>query len=176
MWASVHLFQRRIPMTVHSRADHSLRTVSRRRVLQTTGFLAAGTSLAAFSDEALATLESEASDNAPVTAVFGLVRREDLSHEEFVDYFHNTHIPLARNALDAARIDLQAYRSVIPVTPADSPYDGLGELTFVDLATFQQATATDRWDRVLADVPNFTQPDANAVIVEVEHDHLTSGN
>ena len=163
-------------MSAHSRADSSLRTVSRRRVLQTTGLLAAGTSLAAFSGQTLAAPGSKASENAPVTAVFGLVRREDLSHEEFVDYFHDTHIPLAKNALDASGIELQAYRSVIPLTPEDSPYDGLGELTFADLATFQQATETDRWERVLADVPNFTQPDENAVIVGVEHDHLASGN
>ena len=161
-------------MTAKHQPNQSPHTTPQRRILQTTGILTTGLSLIALSGQTLAAIASEGTKNLPVTAVFGLVRREGMTHEEFVEYFQTSHIPLTTSALADEGIELHAYRSVIPVIPDESPYDGIGELTFADLATLQQATDTAEWARALEDVPNFTQPDANAVIIGLEHDHLSN--
>lgn len=142
---------------------------------QALGLLAAGTSLAAFSGWTTATTGPD-SASQPVTALFGFIRKEGMSHEEFVEYYQNNHIPLTREALADEGVDLVSFRSILPVDPTASPFDGVGELTFADLDTFQQATETEGWQRAIADVPNFTQPERNAVVVGTEQSHLQSGD
>lgn len=155
-----------------NRADDVSRT--RRRLL---GLLAGGTSLAALTEGTAAaplTIGREVATQRPVTAVFGLVRKEGMSHQEFVDYFQTQHIPLTRDALADEGIEVLAYRSIVPLSPDESPFDGIGELVFPSLEVFQQATETAGWERALADVPNFTQPEENTVIVGTQQDHLSS--
>lgn len=140
------------------------------------GLLAAGGSLTALSQVTAAMTEQNESDQAdqPVTVVFGLVQAQEMSHYEFVSYFQNTHIPLTKQALEEEGVSPLAYRSVVPVSPTASPFNGIGELTFPNLATFQEVTTTDGWQRAVDDVLNFTNPQQNVVIVGMEQNHLES--
>lgn len=152
--------------------DRIANGLGRREVL---ALLAAGTSLAAFSGPTTA-IVGTGQASQPVTALFGFIRREDMSHEEFAEYYQNNHIPLTKEALADEGIDLLAFRSILPIDPTESPFDGIGALTFADLDTFQQATETEGWQRAIADVPNFTQPEQNAVVIGTEQSNLPSAD
>ncbi|MFP4628289.1 MAG: EthD domain-containing protein, partial [Halobacteriales archaeon] len=54
-----------------------------------------------------------------------LVRRDDLSHEAFREYWEEHHSPLARDIEGVVR-----YHTVYPTDPANAEFDGLAELYF----------------------------------------------
>ena len=57
-----------------------------------------------------------------------LVRKEGLSHEEFVEHWANEHVPLASEIPGVVR-----YARVVPTDPQSSEFDGVAELFFEDL-------------------------------------------
>ncbi len=57
-----------------------------------------------------------------------LVRKEGLSHEDFVDYWHSTHTPIAKDIEGVVR-----YHQVLPTEPEHAEFDGIAELYFEDL-------------------------------------------
>ncbi len=57
-----------------------------------------------------------------------LVRKEGMSHEEFVDHWLNEHVPIAREIPGVVK-----YKTSLPVDPGASEFDGLAELYFEDL-------------------------------------------
>ncbi|USZ70536.1 EthD domain-containing protein [Natronosalvus halobius] len=63
-----------------------------------------------------------------------LVRRDDLSHEEFVDYWQNEHTPIARDIEGVVR-----YQTVLPTEPEHAEFDGLAELYFETLEDLHDA-------------------------------------
>ncbi|MFP8955384.1 EthD family reductase [Natrialbaceae archaeon A-CW3] len=63
-----------------------------------------------------------------------LVRQDDLSHEAFVDYWQNTHTPIARDIEGVTR-----YQTVLPTEPDHAEFDGLAELYFDTLEELHDA-------------------------------------
>ncbi|ELZ05678.1 ethyl tert-butyl ether degradation EthD [Natrialba chahannaoensis JCM 10990] len=57
-----------------------------------------------------------------------LVRQDDLSHEEFVDYWQTTHTPIAKEIEGVVR-----YQQVLPTDPENAEFDGIAELYFETL-------------------------------------------
>jgi len=57
-----------------------------------------------------------------------LVRQDDMSHEEFVDYWQTNHTPIAKDIEGVVR-----YQQVLPTEPAHAEFDGLAELYFETL-------------------------------------------
>jgi uncharacterized protein (TIGR02118 family) len=57
-----------------------------------------------------------------------LVRKEGMSHEEFVDHWQNNHTPIAKDIEEVLR-----YHQVLPSDPENAEFDGIAELYFEDL-------------------------------------------
>jgi uncharacterized protein (TIGR02118 family) len=57
-----------------------------------------------------------------------LVRKDGLSHDEFLDHWANEHVPLAREIPGVVR-----YVRVVPTEPEYAEFDGIAELYFEDL-------------------------------------------
>ena len=102
-----------------------------------------------------------------MTKVLFLVRRRpDLTPEQFQQYWRETHAPLA-----AVMPGLRRYvQDHVVVDPSQEPpaYDGVAELTFDSAEAFQAALASPEGAAVLADVPNFLDPDAIRVLIADE--------
>ncbi|WP_440770262.1 EthD domain-containing protein [Natronorubrum sp. DTA28] len=56
-----------------------------------------------------------------------LVRKEGMSHEEFVDYWQTNHTPIAREIEGVVK-----YNTVLPTDPEHAEFDGVAELYFED--------------------------------------------
>ena len=67
-----------------------------------------------------------------------LVRKPDMTHEEFVDHWQNTHTPIARDIEGVVR-----YTTVLPVDPEHAEFDGIAELYFEDLDALHDALGSE---------------------------------
>ncbi|SFL66111.1 conserved hypothetical protein [Halogranum rubrum] len=67
-----------------------------------------------------------------------LVRKEGMSHDEFVDYWQTNHTPIAREIEGVVK-----YSTVQPVTPKAAEFDGLAELYFEDLDALHDALGSE---------------------------------
>ncbi|WP_266080207.1 EthD domain-containing protein [Haladaptatus caseinilyticus] len=67
-----------------------------------------------------------------------LVRKEGMSHEEFVDYWQTNHTAIAREIEGVVKYD-----TVLPVTPEESEFDGIAELYFEDLDALHDALGSE---------------------------------
>ncbi|WP_135534355.1 EthD domain-containing protein [Halostella pelagica] len=63
-----------------------------------------------------------------------LVRKDGMSHDEFVDYWQNNHTPIARDIEGVTR-----YQTVLPTDPENAEFDGLAELYFDNLDDLHEA-------------------------------------
>lgn len=89
-----------------------------------------------------------------------LVRQDDLSHEEFVDYWLNEHAPLAESLPGVTR-----YATSIPADPGKAAYDGIAELYLAPDTSVGEVFASDAGQRIQADTANFLDDDAGEVLV-----------
>ncbi len=67
-----------------------------------------------------------------------LVRKDSMSHEEFVDYWQSNHTPIARDIEGVVR-----YQTVRPVDPAVAEFDGIAELYFETLEDLHAALGSE---------------------------------
>ncbi|MFB6254533.1 MAG: EthD domain-containing protein [Halobacteriaceae archaeon] len=67
-----------------------------------------------------------------------LVRKNNMSHEEFVDYWLTNHTPIAKNIEGVVR-----YHTVKPVDPTAAEFDGIAELYFEDLEALHDALGSE---------------------------------
>ncbi|WP_435332734.1 EthD domain-containing protein [Haloarchaeobius sp. TZWWS8] len=67
-----------------------------------------------------------------------LVRKDGMSHDEFVDYWQNQHTPIAREIEGVVR-----YQTVLPNDPENSEFDGLAELYFETLDDLHEALGSE---------------------------------
>ena len=67
-----------------------------------------------------------------------LVRKDDMSHEEFVEHWQNDHTEIAREIEGVVKYD-----TVLPVTPEESEFDGIAELYFEDLDALHDALGSE---------------------------------
>ncbi len=63
-----------------------------------------------------------------------LVRKEGMSHQEFVDYWQTNHTPIAREIEGVVK-----YNTVLPTDPEHAEFDGVAELYFEDLEKLYDA-------------------------------------
>ena len=66
--------------------------------------------------------------------VAALVRRDDMTHEEFREYWEHNHSPLAKDIEGVVR-----YQTVYPSDPEQSEFDGIAELYFETLEDLHDA-------------------------------------
>ncbi|WP_435181952.1 EthD domain-containing protein [Halorussus sp. AFM4] len=67
-----------------------------------------------------------------------LVRKEGMSHEEFVDYWQTEHTPIAREIDGVVK-----YNTVLPTDPEHAEFDGVAELYFEDLEKLYDALGSE---------------------------------
>jgi len=67
-----------------------------------------------------------------------LVRQDDMSHEEFVDYWQTNHTPIAREIEGVVK-----YNTVLPADPENAEFDGVAELYFDDLEKLYDALGSE---------------------------------
>lgn len=89
-----------------------------------------------------------------------LDRKDDMSFEEFHEYYMEEHAPLVEemDAVDRYVVDF-------PTDPEKSAYDAVAELYFEDVAALGSAFETDAGQAVQADAENFAA-DQTSLIVE----------
>jgi len=67
-----------------------------------------------------------------------LVRKDDLTHEEFREYWENNHSPLAKDIEGVVR-----YQTVYPTDPENAEFDGVAELYFETLDDLHEALGSE---------------------------------
>lgn len=91
-----------------------------------------------------------------------LVRNDDLSHEEFVEYWLDEHSELAKELPG-----LRKYATSVPKDPEKAGYDGVLELYFDSTDDFREAFGSEIGQRVQEDAATFVDMDAGpSLIVE----------
>jgi len=93
-----------------------------------------------------------------------LVRRDGLTHQEFVDYWMTEHAPRA-----SEMPNVRKYVTDVPTDPQKSEYDGVAELYFDDVSELKEAFESPTGQAVEADLQNFAKPDAGPTLI-VEED------
>lgn len=95
-------------------------------------------------------------DETPVVikVVITLVRRDDMTREEFLTYWREEHAPLAE-----ALPRLRKYTTSEPVDP-DAPVDGIAQLYYDDIEDLEASMDSPEARRVREDSPNYTDPEA----------------
>jgi uncharacterized protein (TIGR02118 family) len=88
-----------------------------------------------------------------------LVRRDDYSHEEFVERWRGEHADLA-----AELPNLQRYTTAVPNDPERSTHDGVVELYFEDMAALSEAFESEMGKEVQADAAEFADVDAGETL------------
>lgn len=83
-----------------------------------------------------------------------LVHADDLTHEEFVEYWYEEHVPLAEDLPHAKK-----YATSVPTDPERSEYDGVVELYFEDMGDLKAAFESEVGREVQADLEHFAKPD-----------------
>ena len=67
-----------------------------------------------------------------------LVRKDDLSHEEFVEHWQTEHTPIASQIEGVVR-----YATVLPTDPENAEFDGVAELYFESLDALHDALGSE---------------------------------
>lgn len=100
-----------------------------------------------------------------------LVRRPDLSHEQFLDYWHGTHGPLIRDDPALARHVVSYHQ--FPATPDAArlgldTYDGITVQTFADWEAFWAFATQPESTRMNDDMANFLDVTKLAVTITAD--------
>jgi uncharacterized protein (TIGR02118 family) len=67
-----------------------------------------------------------------------LVRKDGMSHEEFIEHWQNVHTPIAREIEGVVR-----YVTVLPTDPENAEFDGVAELYFENLDDLHAALGSE---------------------------------
>jgi uncharacterized protein (TIGR02118 family) len=92
-----------------------------------------------------------------------LVRKDGMSHEEFVDYWLDEHSELAKDLPG-----LQKYVTSVPKDPEKAGYDGVLELYFESTADLGAAFDTEIGQRVQEDAAEFVDVDEGPTLIVEE--------
>ncbi|MFM7211264.1 MAG: EthD family reductase [Actinomycetota bacterium] len=92
-----------------------------------------------------------------------LIRRDDMTREEFLQWWLHEHAPLARTLPGVQRIRFN-------VLEEDAPYDGIAELWFESAEAADAAYATDIGKAVAAD--SMAHVSSRARMLADEHEVL----
>ena len=82
-----------------------------------------------------------------------MTRKEDMSPEEYREYYENSHAPRVDDLVGIREYTLTFTEG------EDSPYDSVAELYFEDEAAYDRAMSSDLMSEPLGDPENFTKTD-----------------
>ncbi|MFU8869037.1 EthD family reductase [Natronococcus sp.] len=99
-----------------------------------------------------------------------LVRRDEYSHEEFVEWWQGDHADLARDLPG-----LKRYTTSVPTNPDAVEYDGVLELAFEDMAALEEAFDSETGQDVVADAADYVDFDAGERMIVEETVHVDDG-
>lgn len=102
--------------------------------------------------------------NTMIKMVIFVPRQEDMTHEEFREYYRQDHAPLAEGLPN-----LRKYVVDFPTNPGDAPYDAIAELYFEDMGGLGAAFESETGQEVQADAANFIDQEAQRTMI-VEED------
>lgn len=88
-----------------------------------------------------------------------LVRRDDYTHEEFVERWRGEHAELAKDLPG-----LRRYATAVPNDPERSSHDGVVELTFENMGALADAFESETGQAVQADAAEFADVDAGETL------------
>jgi len=88
-----------------------------------------------------------------------LVKRDDYTHEEFVERWRGEHAEMARDLPG-----LQRYVTAVPNDPERSSHDGVVELYFEDMDALADAFDSEVGQAVQADAAEFADMDAGETL------------
>lgn len=89
-------------------------------------------------------------------------KREDLTYDEFVEYWHDVHGPMADDLPNLVR-----YTRSLPFDTNETDYDGLAQLYFESKADLKADLTSDVGQELQADLDNFVG-DHEVMLVEEE--------
>ncbi|WP_049927888.1 EthD family reductase [Halopiger goleimassiliensis] len=96
-----------------------------------------------------------------------LVRSDEYSHDEFVERWQGEHAEIARELPGLTR-----YSTSVPVSPEETEYDGVLELTFESPEALQEAFASDVGQEVQTDAAEFVDVGAGPRLIVEETVHV----
>lgn len=91
-----------------------------------------------------------------------LTCKDDMSREEFREYYENSHAPRVDDVPGIRKYTLAFIES------DDSPYDSVAELYFDDEAAYDRAMSSDLMAELVADVDNFANADEMLLVAGEE--------
>lgn len=97
-------------------------------------------------------------------AVFMLDRGDDVSVEEFREYWEEEHAPVAVEEVPG----LRKYTISFPVDAEEAPHDGMATLYFDSEADLEAAMASEAMAELGRDLPNFADPDSAVQLLAEE--------
>lgn len=89
-----------------------------------------------------------------------LVRKAELSHNEFREYWLNEHAPLAEELSGVRK-----YATSVPADPSKSPYDGIAELYLEEGVSVSDVFSSEAGSRLQADAETFLNQEAGEILV-----------
>ncbi len=95
--------------------------------------------------------------SAMIKVTYVVFKKPDMSREEFSRYWRDTHAPLAKK-VPGLRKYVQNHALPDP-EGGEPPYDGTADIYFDSPEAMQESLATPEGQAVLADIPNFCDPD-----------------
>ncbi|WP_306057522.1 EthD family reductase [Natronococcus wangiae] len=99
-----------------------------------------------------------------------LVRRDEYSHEAFVDWWRGDHAELASELPG-----LKRYSTSVPTNPDYVDYDGVLALTFESAAALDEAFESEIGQEVQADAADYVDFDAGSRMIVEETVHVDEG-
>ncbi|MFC3478897.1 EthD family reductase [Halobacterium litoreum] len=88
-----------------------------------------------------------------------LVKRDDYTHEEFVQRWRGEHAAMAKDLPN-----LRKYVTAVPNDPERSSHDGVVELYFEDMGALAEAFDSEIGEAVQADAAEFADMDAGETL------------
>jgi uncharacterized protein (TIGR02118 family) len=102
-----------------------------------------------------------------IKVIILLKRKDGLTHEEFVDHWHDTHTDLASQLPD-----LLHYSTLVPRDPERTAYDGFAELYFESEAAATAAFRSDIGWENREDAEEFIDTEEMSIVYTDEHVHV----
>lgn len=99
-----------------------------------------------------------------------LVRKDEYSHKEFVEWWQEDHADLVRDLPG-----LKRYTTSVPTNPDAVAYDGVLELAFEDMSTLKEAFDSETGQDVVADAADYVNFDASERMIVEETVHVDKG-
>lgn len=92
-----------------------------------------------------------------------LVRSEEMTHEEFADYWLDEHAPMAEGLPGVTQ-----YSTSLPADPSKAAYDGIAELYLEDDTTVGDVFGTEAGQAIQEDTANFLDNEESDLLVVEE--------